>query len=66
MQDPSGILGEVVKAFIVKDEKTAIDFEEIKNQMKGKLEDYKLPAIYEWITEIPKTHNGKIQRISLK
>lgn len=66
VQDPSGILGEVVKAFIVKDEKTAIDFEEIKNQMKGKLEDYKLPAIYEWITEIPKTHNGKIQRISLK
>lgn len=64
--DPSGILGEVVKAFIVKDEKSAIDFEEIKNQMKGKLEDYKLPAIYEWITEIPKTHNGKIQRLSLK
>lgn len=64
--DPSGILGEVVKAFVLKDEKSSINFDEIKTQMKGKLEDYKLPAIYEWITEIPKTPNGKIQRLLLK
>lgn len=64
--DPNGILGEVVKAFIVKKEFSEIDFEEIKNQMKGKIEDYKLPALYDWISEVPKTHNGKIQRLSLK
>ena len=64
--DPSGILGEVVKAFIVKDEGSDISFDEIKNQIMGKVEDYKLPAVYDWISEIPKTHNGKIQRLSLK
>ena len=64
--DPNGILGEVVKAFIVKEDGCDISFDEIKTKMIGKLEDYKLPVIYDWITEIPKTHNGKIQRLLLK
>lgn len=50
----------------MKDEGSDISFDEIKNQIMGKLEDYKLPAVYDWISEIPKTHNGKIQRFSLK
>ena len=64
--DPNGILGEVVKAFIVKEEGSDISFDEIKKQMIGKLEDYKIPAVFDRIAEIPKTHNGKVQRLSLK
>lgn len=61
-KDPEGVLGEVVKAFIVKDANSEITFEDIANQLTGKLEAYKLPAQYEWIDAIPKTPNGKIQR----
>jgi long-chain acyl-CoA synthetase len=63
--DPEGILGEVVKAFIVKDSVTNITFEEISTQLQGCLESYKLPAQYQWTNEIPKTQNGKIQRFLL-
>ena len=64
--DEEGVLGEVVKAFIVKDKDSGITFDDIKNQLSGKLESYKLPVHYEWIDEIPKTQNGKIQRGLLK
>ena len=63
--DPEKILGEVVKAFIVKAPDIEITFEEISQQVQGKLEGYKLPVLYQWIEEIPKTQNGKIQRFML-
>lgn len=64
--DPNGILGEVVKTFIVKAENTDLSFEEIKEYLSGRLEVYKRPVFYEWISELPKTQNGKIKRIALK
>ena len=62
VKDPEGVLGEVVKAYIVKSEDKEITFEQIAEQLQGKLEGYKLPVQYEWIDTIPKTANGKIQR----
>ena len=64
--DEEGVLGEVVKAFIVKVKESEITFDDIKGQLNGKLEAYKLPVHYQWIDEIPKTQNGKIQRGLLK
>lgn len=64
--DEEGVLGEVVKAFIVKAKDSELTFDDIKNQLNGKLESYKLPVHYQWIDEIPKTQNGKIQRGLLK
>lgn len=61
-KDPEGVLGEIVKAYIVKVEDKKITFDQIAEQLQGKLEAYKLPAQYEWIDAIPKTSNGKIQR----
>lgn len=61
-KDPEGVLGEIVKAYIVKSEGSEITFEQIAEQLQGKLESYKLPIQYEWIDVIPKTANGKIQR----
>lgn len=62
--DPDGVLGEVVKAFIVVEDD--ITDAEILEQLKPKLEVHKLPASIERITAIPKTSSGKIQRLSLK
>ena len=66
VDDPNGILGEVVKAFIVKDRKSSISLTDISNYLKEHLEGYKLPVIYEWIPELPKTSSGKLQRQKLK
>ena len=60
--DPEGVLGDVVKAFIVKDENAEINFETIRQQIESRLEYYKLPVVWEWINEIPRTQNGKTRR----
>lgn len=64
--DDNEVLGEVVKAFIVKEKGCEITFADIDEQSTGKLESYKIPVCYEWIDAIPKTQNGKIQRGLLK
>lgn len=62
--DPDGVMGEVVKAFIVTDRE--LSDEEILERLRPELEVYKLPVAFERIPEIPKTSSGKIQRLSLK
>lgn len=62
--DPGIVLGEVVKAFIVADDN--LSDEEIMQQLRPRLEVYKLPVEIERINAIPKTGSGKIQRLSLK
>lgn len=64
--DPEGILGEVVKAYIVFKQGETIEFGEFKKILSKQLESYKIPVSYEEIGEIPKTQSGKIQRLSLK
>lgn len=64
--DPNEILGEVVKAFIVKDQASNITIEIINKRLIDKLESYKIPVEYVWIDSIPKTPNGKVQRGLLK
>lgn len=66
IKDPEGILGEIVKAFIVRKENYALSFEDIKSNLMDKLESYKIPVVFEWIDSIPRTQNGKIQRNLLK
>lgn len=63
--DPDGVMGEVVKAYIVCSDDDLTD-KEIIAQLTPKLEVYKLPVLIERINEIPKTSNGKIQRLKLK
>lgn len=63
--DPEGILGEVVKAYVVRNPQTNVTFDSISSFLHSRLESYKLPAIFQWTKEIPKTPNGKIQRYLL-
>ena len=65
MPDPEGVLGELVKAFIVCKDDCLTDAA-ILEALKPKLEVYKLPAVIERISEIPKTASGKVQRLKLK
>lgn len=64
--DPEGILGEVVKAYIVTDDKDMVSFERIDLMIGSRLEGYKHPVQYEAIDRIPKTSSGKVQRLLLK
>lgn len=64
--DPAGVVGEVVKAFVVKEPDSSITFDGIAAALAGKLEGYKVPVLWEWANAIPRTHNGKIQRSLLQ
>lgn len=65
MPDPEGVMGELVKAFIVCKDESLTDAAIIET-LKPKLEVYKLPAAIERIDAIPKTASGKVQRLKLK
>lgn len=65
MPDPKGVMGELVKAFIVCKDESLTDAA-ILEALKPKLEVYKLPAVIERIDAIPKTASGKVQRLKLK
>ncbi len=61
VKDPDGVLGEVPKALLVKGSFTK-DLDEIKRDLQSKLENYKMPKIFEIVDSIPKTSSGKKQR----
>lgn len=63
--DPNGVLGEVVKAFMVGDA-LLCDMTEVKTKITTSLESYKWPVEYVWIDDIPRTESGKIKRLELK
>lgn len=65
MPDPEGVMGELVKAFIVCKDDSLTD-STILDALRPKLEVYKLPAAIERIDAIPKTASGKVQRLKLK
>jgi long-chain acyl-CoA synthetase len=63
--DPNGVLGEVVKAFMVGDP-LLCNMTEVKNKIITSLESFKWPVEYVWIDDLPKTESGKIKRLELK
>ena len=63
--DPAGIMGEVPKCYVLKDA-SELSFDEIRAALAGKLEPYKIPALWDWIDAIPKTSSGKKQRLQLR
>lgn len=65
-EDPEGVLGEVVKAFIVTDQAEKVSFDYMDPLIGSRLEGYKHPLQYVVVEEIPKTSSGKVQRLLLK
>lgn len=65
--DPDGLLGEVVKAYVVLEDHVAWQPEAWNEKLRqNRLEEYKVPRLYEQIGAIPKTSSGKVQRLKLK
>lgn len=62
---PDPYRGETVKAFIVLKEDTTATEEELNKHCRENLASYKVPRIYEFRTELPKTAVGKILRRTL-
>ena len=56
----------VVKAFVVLKENQHVSKEELQAFVKNKLAPYKYPRIIEFVSELPKTATGKIQRFKLR
>lgn len=63
--DPTGVLGEVPKAFMVKGNSN-LDIDEVKARLTKLLPPHEIPAQWEWVNNIPRTSSGKIQRLKLK
>jgi len=67
--DPEGMLGEVVKAFVVLRNPAGTPIpsrDELTKRLRGIFEDYKIPREYEVVPALPKTASGKLQRGKLK
>ena len=57
---PDKMRGEVVKAFVVLRQGSTATAAELKLFCRDKLAPYKVPAKYEFVTELPKTQIGKV------
>ena len=66
---PDRIRGLIVKAFVVLNkgyDPSETLIKEIKNYVKKTTAPYKYPRAIEFVTDLPKTHSGKIRRAELR
>jgi long-chain acyl-CoA synthetase len=63
---PDKMRGEVVKAFVVLRDDHRVTASELKSHCRERLVHYKVPAKYEFVTELPKTQVGKVLRRALR
>ena len=57
---PDTMRGEVVKAFVVLRSDCTVTPSELKSYCRERLAPYKVPAKYEFVSELPKTQIGKV------
>lgn len=63
---PDQMRGETVKAWIVLRQGESLSGAEMKSFCRDRLAPYKVPAKYEFVTELPKTQIGKVLRRVLR
>ena len=63
---PDEILGQAIKAFIVKKESNSIDQNYILQFCLRNMESFMVPKFVEFISELPKSPNGKVDKKILK
>ena len=63
---PDELRGHIVKAFVVLDEGAEVSVTELQDFVKDRLAPYKYPRAVEFLTELPKTQTGKVQRFKLR
>jgi acyl-coenzyme A synthetase/AMP-(fatty) acid ligase len=63
---PDEILGQAVKAFIVPQPGVELTDSQVKKYCTANMEIFMVPKYVEFIDDLPKTPNGKIDRKQLK
>ena len=59
---PDKKYGEVVGAFIIVKEGVSITASDVRNYLREKIANYKMPKVIEFVQSFPKTATGKIQK----
>jgi long-chain acyl-CoA synthetase len=59
------ILGEVIKAFIVRPPGSPLQEQQVKRHCLDRLAAYKVPKFVEFVASLPRTSSGKVQRSRL-
>jgi long-chain acyl-CoA synthetase len=62
---PDKLLGQIVQAYIVTKQEMLVKDQDIVLFCKGKLENYKIPRIFTYLSKLPKNEQGKILRSNL-
>ncbi|MDH4135208.1 MAG: AMP-binding protein [Anaerolineae bacterium] len=63
---PDGILGEAIKAFVVRGDGNTLTERDVLRHCSQHLEDFMVPKYVEFRSELPKTTSGKIKKTGLK
>jgi 2-aminobenzoate-CoA ligase len=58
--------GQIVKAFVVLKSGASADARALQEHVKATIAPYKYPRAIEFVSELPKTHTGKLQRFKLR
>jgi len=64
VNDPRGVLGQVVKAFLVSDD--ALDEARIIDALRRHLAEHEVPRFFERVDALPRTESGKLRRVELR
>ena len=59
------LLGQIVQVYVVTKQEMSIKDEDIVTFCKGKLENYKIPRIFTYLSKLPKNEQGKLLRSKL-
>lgn len=63
---PDDERGQIVKAFVVLKPNTSASERALQDHVKQTIAPYKYPRAIEFVSELPKTHTGKVQRFKLR
>lgn len=63
---PDHVYGEILKAYVIAKAQANLGEEEVKQFVRERLADYKVPAIVEFVTELPRNPGGKVMKAKLK
>jgi long-chain acyl-CoA synthetase len=63
---PDEVMGQAIKAFLVRREGAAVTEKDVLRQCTVRLEPFMVPKYVEFVEELPKTPNGKIDKKALK
>ncbi|RKZ35925.1 MAG: fatty-acid--CoA ligase, partial [Gammaproteobacteria bacterium] len=64
--EQQGLLGERIEAYVVKGDETELEADELLRWVGQRLADFKVPGVIHFLSQLPKTPLGKIQRQKLR